>query len=303
MKLPERARLGDAVAEALTQGRPVVALETAVVTHGLPEPENVQAMAAMSREIELLGGVPAPCMVEGGCLWIGAEADRVAYVARSASRQKASVRDLGIVLASQVPAGLTVSATLFAATLAGIRVFATGGIGGVHRDASETGDVSTDLYQLARSAVVTICSGAKSVLDIPRTLEYLETLGVPVFSYQTEEFPAFYLRSSGLRTPSIDSARAIAGTARGQWDLGYETAIVVANPIPPDEAIAPEDWETWMSAAQEAGRRAGIRGKEVTPFLLQQVAEASGGKTVRANVALLRSNARLAAEIALSLAL
>ncbi|HEX6506240.1 MAG TPA: pseudouridine-5'-phosphate glycosidase [Chloroflexota bacterium] len=298
--LPPSFRLSDEVGLALREGRPVVALESAVFTHGLPEPYNVQIIHSMAQVVRELGAVPAGCLVDDGWVWVGADTVLAESVARNPERQKASVRDLGSAIASCVPAGLTVSATLFVAHRAGIRVFATGGIGGVHAPAT-TGDISADLLQLSRSPVVTICSGAKSVLDIPRTLEALETLGVPVFSYQTPEFPSFYLERTGVSAPMISSAAEIARVAKAQWDLGYKSGIVIGNPIPAGDAIEQQDWKVWLESARTDAAREGIQGKAVTPYLLDRVAAASAGRTVRANVALLESNARLAAEVAAAL--
>lgn len=302
MAARDRVRIEDTVAGALREGRPVVALETAVATHGLPEPFNIDVMAAMARDIESSGAVPAVCLVNDGELIIGAPVSLVARTARDPRREKASVRDLGGVLARGVPAGLTVSATLYAASLAGIQVFATGGIGGVHTDARDSGDISADLHQLSRSPLITVCAGAKSVLDIPRTLEYLETLGVPVFGYRTDEFPAFYLASSGIPVPPLDSSAKAAEVAQIQWGIGYQGGLVIGNPLQPQEALHPVEWEGWLRRAAREAREEGIRGKLVTPFLLARVAEFSDGATVRANLALLRGNARLAAEIGLALA-
>lgn len=279
----------------------MVALESAVITHGLPEPRNLEAARLMSEAVRAGGVVPALCLIDDARLWIGADLDRAEAVARHPGREKASVRDLGMMLASGTPAGLTVSATLFAAELAGIRVFATGGIGGVHLPAA-TGDVSADLLQLSRSPVVTVCSGAKSVLDIPRTLEFLETVGVPVFSYRTADFPGFYLRASGVCTPRLASADEVARTARMHWELGLSTGLVLGNPIPAHEQIPPDAWHEWLRVARGAAERDRIGGKAVTPYLLDRVAALSDGRTVRANIALLESNASLAAEIASALA-
>ena len=298
-QLPRGLRLGGAVAAALEADRPVVALETAVVTHGLPEPRNLEAAQELERTIRDAGATPATCLVRDGELWVGATFEQIEAVSRHESREKASVRDLGVALASGASAGLTVSATLFAAELAGIRVFATGGIGGVHYGSS--GDVSADLPQLSRSQVITVCAGAKSILDIPRTLEYLETLGIPVFSYGTQEFPAFYLRSSGVPARALQSVDEIVKTASAHWSLGYRGSIIIANPIDAKEALQPGDWESWLEKAQRSAHAEGIQGKEVTPYLLSYVAELSGGRTVDANVTLLRQNARLAAEISVAL--
>lgn len=287
--------VAEAVARALEAGQPVVALETAVSTHGLPYPRNLEAVRAMEQAIREQGAIPATCLVSSGRLVIGAPEEQIRDVATNPSRQKASVRDLGLVLATGTPAGLTVSATLYAAQLAGIQVFATGGIGGVHVGGH---DVSADLHQLVRSPVITICSGAKSVLDIPLTLEYLETLGVPVFSYQSDHFPAFYMRSSGIRTPRVETPAAIARVARFQWQLGSSAGLVVGNPIPESAAIPPALWTTWLESAQRAATNAAVRGGQVTPYLLDRVSQESRGQTVDANLSLLRSNASLAAEVA-----
>lgn len=294
-------RFSRVVEEALAKGQPVVGLETAVVTHGLPEPENMVAAQAMTAEIEGEGAVPATCLTLAGELWVGADAGQVEMVARAPDRQKIGAADLGIALAAGVPGGLTVSGTLLALRAAGIRVLATGGIGGVHLDASDTYDVSADLHQLSRSPVVVVCSGIKSVLDIPRTLEYLETLGVPTAAYRTDHFPAFFLRDSGRIVAKLDTPVHIASAARSLWQLKSESGLVVGNPLPEDAAVGPEEWWEWLDAAQEMARQAGIRGKDVTPFLLDQVAGRSEGRTVRANLALLRANAALAAQVALVL--
>jgi pseudouridylate synthase len=296
---PRRLRLGAAVAAAREADRPVVALESSVVTHGLPEPRNLEAAQEIERTIRDAGATPATCLVCDGELWIGATFEQIEAVSRHESREKASVRDLGVALASGAAAGLTVSATLFAAQLAGIRVVATGGIGGVHYGSS--GDVSSDLPQLTRSQVITVCSGAKSILDIPRTVECLETLGIPVFSYRAQEFPAFYLRSSGVPARALQSVDEIVKTASAQWNLGFTGGIIVANPIDPEDALPPRDWESWLKKARRSARTEGIQGNEVTPYLLSYVAKLSGGRTVDANVALLRQNAHLAAEIAVAL--
>lgn len=299
--LPRHIRLSEEVAGALEEGRAVVALESAVITHGLPEPRNLEAADSMCSAVRANGAVPAICLVDESHLWIGADMDRVASVARNPKREKASVRDLGTSIALGLSAGLTVSATLFAAKLAGIHTFATGGIGGVHSPAG-TGDVSADLLQLTRSPVITVCSGAKSVLDIPRTLEFLETAGIAVFSYCTVDFPGFYLLKSGVATAALSSPVEVAQVARTQWELGLETGLVLGNPIPAEHQISDDDWLSWRELAQHSAARDGIRGKEITPYLLAHVAELSNGQTVRANLVLLESNASLAAEVAVALA-
>lgn len=294
-------RVGSEVSDALHAGKGVVALESAVLTHGLPHPSNIEALEQMGAAVRDADAVPAVCLVHGGRLWIGATDALARQLAGEPAREKASVRDLGRCAALGLSAGLTVSATLFAAHLAGIRVFATGGIGGVHTGASDSGDISADLLQLSRTPVVTVCSGAKSVLDIPRTLEFLEMAGVPVYSYRTRRFPAFYLTDSGAPSLAVESVRDIAAIARMQWDLGYSSGIVIGNPVPDSLALPRESWELWLAQAQAAAQQQGIAGKDVTPFLLASVAESSEGRTVDTNLSLLQSNARLAGEIAVQL--
>lgn len=285
------------VREALDANRPVVALESAVITHGLPPPANIEALRRMDAAVRESGSVPAVCLVSGGKLYVGAGMEMAGEAAGDVRRQKASSRDLALALAAGTPAGLTVSATLFSAHRVGIQVFATGGIGGVHRPAT-TGDVSADLVQLARSPVITVCSGAKSVLDIPRTVELLETLGVSVLGYRTNDFPGFYLTRTGIPIPRADSPRDVARIASIQTHLGQPAGMVIANPIPEGLAIVPDEWERWLASASRAAVQDGVAGKEVTPYLLDHVARASEGRTVTANLALLESNARLAGEIA-----
>ena len=294
-------RVGEEPQEALRVRGPVVALESAVLTHGLPHPANIEALDRMEREARDAGAIPATCLVHDGILWVGAARSLVEEVAADPDREKASVRDLGRALTRRVSAGLTVSASLFAAHRAGIRVFATGGIGGVHLDASETGDISADLLQLSCLPLVTVCSGAKSVLDIPRTLEYLETAGVPVLAYNSETFPAFCVLDSGFAVPRVESAAEIAHIARTQWNLQYPAGLVVGNPIPVDAAIASAEWQSWLEPALSSAALNGIHGKDVTPYLLSEVARSSGGRTIEANLALLASNAHLAGRVAVEL--
>jgi pseudouridylate synthase len=284
------------VRRALVEGMPVVALESAVLTHGLPLPQNLEAAEAMWKAVRSEVAVPAICLVSRGKLLIGASLEEATELTRDQDREKVSVRELGTVLASGACGGLTVSATLFAAHLAGIRVFATGGIGGVHH--GDAGDVSSDLQQLAHTPVVTVCSGAKSVLDIPRTLELLETLGVPVLGYQTSDFPAFYVERSGLTVREITTPGDVARIAELQGELGYESGILLANPIPSKDAISSQEWSGWLAHARREAELKTVRGKDLTPFLLARVAAASEGQTIRANLALLEANAGLAAQVA-----
>ncbi|HEX8918156.1 MAG TPA: pseudouridine-5'-phosphate glycosidase, partial [Chloroflexota bacterium] len=287
------------VREAIEQKQPVVSLETAVATHGLPAPHNVGALSDMAREIESKGVVPAICVVDRGQLVVGAELDRIQALTGDPQIEKLSVRDVGRAVALGRSGGLTVSGTLLASELAGITVFATGGIGGVHLGSDSSWDVSSDLQELSRRRTVTVCAGAKSVLDLPRTLEVLETLGVPVLGFGTSTFPAFFLRTSGLSVNRIASPGDIAAVALAHWSLGSATSVVVANPLSEDDAVSPGRWTYWLNEANETAHRAGITGQAVTPFLLDHIVRSSKGETVRANLTLLRHNAALAADIAI----
>lgn len=290
-------RVQDEVSEALAAGRPIVALETAVATHGLPEPWNLDVLDDMTQAIRNEGAVPALCFAHDGELHVGAPVTLIREVLKSHRAEKASVRDLGSVLARGAVAGLTVSASIFAAHVAGIRVFATGGLGGVHAGTPAT-DISSDLFQLARTPIAVVCSGVKSILNIPHTLELLETLAVPVYGLGTDDFPSFYTRSTGLRVPSVSSAPEMAQIALTHWSLTLATAVVVANPIPEEHAFPIAEWDALVSDALRHAQEQDVRGQDVTPFLLAHIARLSSGRTVTANVALLLDNARQAARIA-----
>ena len=293
---------GAGVKEAIDGRRGTVALESTVIAHGLPRPRNLETARLVEREVREAGAVPATICIADGMLVVGAGDALLVRLASEDGVAKVSTRDLAPFLA-QVPAGLgatTVATTAEIAARAGIEVFATGGIGGVHRGAERTMDVSADLRALARHPVVVVCAGAKLVLDLARTLELLETLGIPVIGYQTDELPAFYVRSSGLPVPHrVDDAVAAARVARLQLDRG--AGMVVCVPIPEASALRRAEMEREIDAALAAADTAGVHGSDVTPFLLAHLGEASSGRTLDANVALLRNNARVAAEIAIAL--
>ncbi|MGH2447600.1 MAG: pseudouridine-5'-phosphate glycosidase [Chloroflexota bacterium] len=299
--LGNRLRLGDDVARALEHGGAVVGLETAVLTHGLPEPQNLSALRAMMAAVEGRGAVPAVCLTLAGELWIGAGWKQIETVARAPHRIKVGVDGLAAALVANAPGGLTVSGTLAALQARGIRVFATGGIGGVHAGVQETGDVSADLHQLARSTVIVVTAGAKSILDIPRTAEYLETLGIPVLGYRSSTLAGFYLTSSGLSIRQVESVTDIAEIARVHWALGAASGVLVSNPLQAAEALEQEGWQGWLDEAHRQARAQGVHGKDVTPFLLEQVGILSEGRTIEANLRLLRHNAEVAAEVAVAL--
>ncbi len=294
-------RVAPEVAEALRGGGAVVALESTLIAHGLPYPINLETAVGAAKAIREAGAVPATVALWDGRLCVGLEPARIEALAREGQRfPKLSTRDLAESVRSGGSGATTVAATARVAAMAGVRVFATGGIGGVHRDVQLSLDVSADLSELARTRIAVICSGAKSILDIPRTLELLETLAVPVVGYRCHDFPAFYARSSGLRSPTrLDAAEEIAALADAHWnELGQTGGILVANPVPDSDAIAGATLEAWTGQAIADAARQGIVGKAVTPFLLQELARRSDGATLTANASLVRANAALAAEIA-----
>ncbi len=287
------------VAAALAEGRPVVALESTVIAHGLPHPANVEVALAMEQAIRAEGAVPATVAVFDGRIRVGLDAHQIERLGTADGVLKASRRDLAFALARGATAATTVAGTLACAALAGIRFFATGGIGGVHRGAERTLDISADLAELARDPVVTVCAGAKSILDLPLTLEYLETQGVPILGYQTDELPAFYVRSSGLPLPHrADTPDEVAVIAKTLWSSGLGGGLLVTCPIPAEHALPGDRLDVAVAEALEAANAAGVRGPALTPFLLGHVAQATGGESVAANRALLLNNAVQAARFA-----
>jgi pseudouridylate synthase len=289
------------VAAALAAGQPVVALESTVISHGLPQPHNLETARGMEAAIRAGGAVPATIAVFNGKLVVGTSAGELAFLAESKNVAKVSRADLAAVVASGRPGATTVAATAFIAARAGIRVFATGGIGGVHRGAEETFDISADLTELARTPVAVVCAGAKAILDLPRTLEMLETLGVPVVGYGTNELPGFYSRESGLALQCrVDSPQEAARLMTTQWGLGLSAGIVFGNPPPEKSALSRHEVEALIGRALAAAAAEKIQGKRVTPYLLESMSKGSGGKTLETNVALLLNNARVAAQIAVA---
>ena len=298
-----RLHLHDEVRDALSTGRPVVALESTIIAHGMPHPRNLETARALEDDVRAAGAVPAVIAVADGRLQIGCDATLLERLATEPGVAKVSRRDLGTALAGKGLGATTVSGTLIGARLAGIRVFATGGIGGVHRGVELTGDVSADLQELAVSPVAVVSAGAKSILDLPRTLEALETLGVPVIGWRTDEFPAFFTPSSGLRlVHRSDDLGALAARLAAQWELGLDTGALVANPIPAEAAAAAAPVEAATQAALQAAEAAGIGGRDLTPFLLAEIVRRTEGASLDANVALARNNARLAGGLAVALA-
>jgi len=292
--------VSEEVADALAGGVPVVALESTIISHGMPWPRNAETALEVEAAVRSAGAVPATIAIIGGRLKAGLTRGQINLLGeRGLSVAKVSRRDMGRIVASGSDGATTVAATMMIAAMAGIRVFATGGIGGVHRGVERTMDISADLEELSRTAVAVVCAGAKSILDIPRTLEYLETRGVPVVVYRSNEFPAFYTSRSGIPAElRMDSAAEIASMLSAMWKLGLDGGAVIANPIP-GEYEMPVDIITAAidTALGEAGK-AGVRGKDVTPFLLARVKDLTGGDSLESNIALVMNNARLAAEIA-----
>lgn len=289
------------VAAALATGRPVVALESTVFVHGLPGPVNLRAATAMEEAVRAEGAVPATIGLLDGRAVIGLTAEEIAELAGASDSVKVSVRDIPGVIAGRRPGATTVAATAALAARVSIRVMATGGIGGVHRGGETTFDVSADLYELARSPVAVVCAGAKSVLDLPRTLEVLESLGVPVVGFGTDEFPAFYTSESGIPLEHrLDDPADVAAMLEVQSALGREQGLVVARPPPAGASIPKVELDVWIRTALEEARDTAVTGKEVTPFLLGRLADLSDGRTLETNVELLVSNATLAARIAVA---
>ncbi len=284
---------------AVRRGRPVLALESTLIAHGLPRPQNVEVALRAEEQARSLGVVPATVGILEGRIVVGLSEAQIRSLGSEENVLKVSRRDFPYALARRQKAATTVCGTMLAAHLAGIRVFATGGIGGVHRGAEESFDVSADLLELARTPVIVVSAGAKTILDLPKTLEVLETLGVPVLGYRTARFPAFYSTESELPLDArVESPPEIVAIYRAQRTLGFEQGLLVANPIARKAEIPPEIAVAYLKQALEDLSDGGITGKEVTPFLLARIFELSGGRSLEANIELLLSNVRLACEIA-----
>ncbi len=292
------------VAEALKTGKPVVALESTIISHGMPYPQNVETARQVEKIIWEAGAVPATIAILGGRMKAGLTDDELEYLGKTGPKvTKTSRRDLPLVISKKLDGATTVTTTMMIAHMAGISVFATGGIGGVHRGAETTMDISADLEELAQTPVMVICAGAKSILDLGLTLEYLETKGVPVLGYGTKELPAFYTRKSGFGVDyEVDSPKELADAFKAQRALGINTGMLVTNPIPEEYSM---DFETINKAINEAVQEAkdkGIHGKKTTPFLLAKIKDLTGGDSLASNIQLVYNNARLAAETAIELA-
>jgi pseudouridine-5'-phosphate glycosidase len=290
------------VAAAVASGRPIVALESTIITHGMPYPQNLEVANQVENDIRALGITPATIAVISGQLHIGLDAKDLTALAQAKGVAKLSRADMAVCIASGGTGATTVAATMIAARLAGIEVFATGGIGGVHRGAEESFDISADLMELAQTPVTVVAAGAKAILDVDKTLEVLETQGVPVIAYGQDSFPAFWSATSALKAPlRMDTPEQIAASHRMRAALGLPGGQLVANPIPLDAEIPASEMAPIIAKAQHDAVTHGIRGKAVTPYLLQRIFELTSGKSLIANIALVRNNARLAARIAKAL--
>jgi pseudouridine-5'-phosphate glycosidase len=291
------------VAEALAAGRPVVALESTIITHGMPHPENLSTAVSVEEAVRAGGAVPATIALLDGVVRVGLDGETLRRLASSDQVVKASRRDLPALAAAGRSAGTTVAATMYLAHLAGIEIFATGGIGGVHRGADHTFDISADLDELGCTPVTVVCAGAKSILDLPKTLEVLETRGVPVIGVGTDEFPAFFSSTSGLPVDHrVESPEELAAVLAAHRAFGMRGGVLVANPIPAADALDGSDIEARIDEAIADAERAGVSRKDVTPYLLARINELTGGRSLTANIALIRHNAAFAARTAAALA-
>jgi pseudouridine-5'-phosphate glycosidase len=298
-----KPRLSPEVAEAIASGGPVVALESTIITHGMPYPANLETALGVEAVVRDNGAIPATIAVINGELRVGLEHHELETLAQAKDVVKASGRDLAVAMVRGQTAGTTVSATMLLADLAGIEIFATGGVGGVHRGAEQTFDISADLTELGRTKTAVVCAGVKSILDIAKTLEYLETQRVPVIAFGTEDFPAFFTRQSGFKADHrLDTAQEIAQAMHLHHQLGTGTGLLIANPIPEQAALTPEFIDGTIADAVREAEERGIGRKELTPFLLARINELSKGESLKANIELVRNNARLAARMAVAYA-
>jgi len=287
------------VKKALEEGRPVVALESTLISHGFPYPENLEVAGEMEEIVRGCEVVPATIAMIKGKIKVGLTRSELEFMATSKDILKTSRRDLAVIAAKGLNGATTVAATMVVAERAGIKVFATGGIGGVHRGAEKTFDISADLQELARTPVAVVCSGAKSILDLPLTKEYLETMGVPVIGFGTEELPAFYCRESGLKVDYVvNDEKEAARIIRAMQDLGLGGGMIIANPVPEEYALSMEYMNKMIEEAVRAAEKEGIEGKKLTPYLLNKIKELTGGKSLKVNIELVKDNARVAAKIA-----
>ncbi len=290
------------VAQALQQGKPVVALESTIISHGMPYPKNVETALAVEEIILQNGAVPATIAIINGRCCVGLSKEEIETFGKEKNVWKVSLRDMPYVVSKKLFGATTVAATMRIASMAGIKIFVTGGIGGVHRGAEKTMDISADLTEMAQTNVAVVSAGIKSILDIGLTLEYLETLGVPVVTYNQKAFPSFYSNESNYTTPlQLNTPQEIAAMLQTKWALGLNGSVMIANPIPKENEVPASAMENHIQQALQAANENNIKGKEVTPFILQYIAQHTGGESLEANIALIKHNAKLGAEIAKSM--
>lgn len=292
-------QFSEEVEKAKEEGKAIVALESTIISHGMPYPQNVEMAQKVEQIVRDNGGIPATIAIIDGKIKIGLSEDELELLASAENVSKVSRRDIAEILATKKIGATTVASTMICAQLADIKFFVTGGIGGVHKGAEHTMDISADLDELSKTKVAVICAGAKSILDLDKTLEYLETKGVPVVGYQTDELPAFFTRESGLKLNTrIDEVSTIAKLAEVQWDLGLETGIVVANPVPEEDQLEPSFINGIIDKAVAKAEEEGIHGKDSTPFLLGEIVKQSEGKSLETNIKLVEHNAKIGTQIA-----
>ena len=302
MSFNKYLRISDEVQSALNENKPIVTLESTIISHGMPYPQNYNTAKEVENTVRENGAVPATIAILNGLIKIGLSEDDLQILSNSKDILKASRRDIPVIVSEKMNAATTVSATMICAALAGLKIFATGGIGGVHRNGNQSFDISTDLTELAQTNIAVVSAGVKSILDIGLTMEYLETLGVPVIGYGTDEFPAFYTRQSGFKVNyKLDTPEQIGSMIKTKWELGLNGGVIVANPIPEEYSMDKDKIDTAIEEALKNADKKGIKGKDVTPFLLGEIKNITGGSSLDSNIKLVLNNAELAAKISTSL--
>ena len=289
------------IKNALAENKPVVALESTIISHGMPYPQNLQTAIEVEEIVRTNGAVPATIAIFDGKCYVGLSKERLEYFAQAKDVWKVSLRDMPYVISKNLYGATTVAATMRIASMAGIKIFVTGGIGGVHRDAHETMDISADLTEMNQTSVAIVSAGIKSILDIGATLEYLETKGIPVITIGQDEFPSFYSTKSGFKSPQrLDNVNEIAAMINTKWQLGLEGSVLIANPVPANQEISAAEMENHIQQALNSAKEKNISGKDVTPFLLKYIAEHTKGESLEANIALIKNNASLGTELAIA---
>jgi len=299
MSFEKYLKISEEVRTAVLENKAVVALESTIISHGMPYPQNYETALEVEKTVRDNKAVPATIAIIKGTIHVGLNNEEIEFLSTEKNISKASRRDIPVIISQKMSAATTVSATMICAKLASLKIFATGGIGGVHRNAQNTFDISADLTELAQTNIAVVSAGVKSILDIGLTLEYLETLGIPVIGYKTEEFPAFYTRESGFKVNyKLDSAKDIADMIRTKWELGLNGGLIIANPIPAEYSMDKNLINKAIEAALIEADKSGVKGKDVTPFLLSEIKNITEGRSLDSNIKLVLNNAKLAAEIA-----